>query len=124
MAESVRSDIHETDLSNETVSSPPYWQTEHHDSSGDGKTQSARHSGSTMSLHKRYSEFDTLRSHLSHTFPNSKQSLPKLPPKSALQKFQPKFLEKRREGLEYFLNCVICNPEFSASVIMKEFMFS
>lgn len=68
----------------------------------------------------RYSEFDTLRENLCHTFPNSKAALPKLPPKSALRmnlihfskchysnsmadKFQTKFIEKRLEGLQYFL---------------------
>ncbi|KAJ5475126.1 hypothetical protein N7539_008192 [Penicillium diatomitis] len=38
-------------------------------------------------------------------------------------KFRPKFLETRRVGLEYFLNCVLLNPEFSSSPIVKDFLF-
>ena len=55
-------------------------------------------------------------------------------------KFRAKFLEKRRIGLAYFLkfvpslylsgslltccSCVLLNPEFSGSPVLKEFIFS
>lgn len=80
--------------------------------------------GGPMTIRKRYSEFDELRSRLIQAFPQStKSSLPPLPPKSAIYKFRPKFLERRREGLAYFLNCVMLNPEYAGSTIVKDFVF-
>jgi len=80
--------------------------------------------GGPMIIRKRYSEFDELREKLVAAFPQSKSALPALPPKSLMHKFQPKFLEKRRVGLMYFLNCVMLNPEFAGSAILKDFIFS
>lgn len=80
--------------------------------------------GSPMTIRKRYSEFDELRNKLLRAFPNStKTSLPPLPPKSAIYKFKPKFLEKRRQGLAYFLNCVMLSPQYASSIIVKDFIF-
>ncbi|KAJ9502412.1 hypothetical protein H2202_002478 [Exophiala xenobiotica] len=80
--------------------------------------------GGPMTIRKRYSEFDELRSKLIKAFPHStNSSLPPLPPKSAIYKFRRKFLEKRREGLAYFLNCVMLNPEYAGSTIVKDFIF-
>ncbi|KAM3454453.1 hypothetical protein NHJ6243_008862 [Beauveria neobassiana] len=59
--------------------------------------------GSYMNVRKRYSEFDTLRYRLMKSFPNFDAAVPSLPPKSVISKFRPKFLEKRRAGLQYFL---------------------
>jgi hypothetical protein len=56
-----------------------------------------------MNIRKRYSEFDDFRQKLTSSFPNFKAAVPELPPKSAIFKFRPKFLEKRRAGLQYFL---------------------
>ncbi|ETS81973.1 hypothetical protein PFICI_06975 [Pestalotiopsis fici W106-1] len=81
-------------------------------------------SGSYMNIRKRYSEFDDLRWRLMRTFPNFEAAVPELPPKSLISKFRPRFLEKRRAGLQYFLNCIMLNPEFSGSPVLKEFMFS
>ncbi|KAI0546498.1 Phox-like protein [Xylaria curta] len=81
-------------------------------------------SGSTMYIRKRYSEFDDLRWRLMRTFPGFEAAVPELPPKSLISKFRPKFLEKRRAGLQYFLHCIMLNPEFSGSPILKEFLFS
>lgn len=79
--------------------------------------------GSPMVIRKRYSEFDELRSNLLRAFPDSTDtSLPPLPPKSAIYKFKPKFLEKRRAGLAYFLNCVMLSPQYASSIIVKEFI--
>ncbi|KAK4129356.1 Phox-like protein [Parathielavia appendiculata] len=80
--------------------------------------------GSRMNIRKRYSEFDDLRRWLVQTFPNFEAAVPALPPKSVLKRFQPRFLEKRRAGLQYFLNCILLNPEFSGSPVLKEFLFS
>lgn len=56
-----------------------------------------------MNIRKRYSEFDALRYRLMKSFPNFDAAVPSLPPKSVISKFRPKFLEKRRAGLQYFL---------------------
>ncbi|XXH05650.1 Protein required for ethanol metabolism [Hypoxylon texense] len=60
-------------------------------------------SGSYMNIRKRYSEFDDFRWRLIRTFPNFEAAVPELPPKSIISKFRPRFLEKRRAGLQYFL---------------------
>lgn len=79
--------------------------------------------GSPMIIRKRYSEFDELRNNLLRAFPDSTStSLPPLPPKSAIYKFKPKFLEKRRAGLAYFLSCVMLSPQYASSIIVKEFI--
>jgi hypothetical protein len=115
---------------------------------------------STCSCWPRYSEFYDLREKLVAAFPHSKSALPALPPKSFVcmgegfqnwvskltavlrtDRFQRKFLEKRRSGLSYFLkyvrvhclvarekltefSCVMLNPEFAGSAIVKEFIFA
>lgn len=69
--------------------------------------------GGFFTIRKRYSEFDKLRRNLEQTFPNAGPALPPLPPKSTLKRFQPKFLEKRKLGLSYFLRYVRPNCEIS-----------
>lgn len=76
-----------------------------------------------MHIQKRYNDFFTLREHLTMTFPLSDASIPPLPPKGVVAKFRPNFLERRKKGLQYFLNCVVLNPEFSRAPVMKEFLF-
>ncbi|KAI9837375.1 MAG: PX domain-containing protein ypt35 [Thelocarpon superellum] len=80
--------------------------------------------GGAMTIRKRYSEFDELRRRLLQTFPHAKAAMPDLPPKSAFWRTQSKFLENRRVGLSYFLNCIMLNPEFSGAPILKEFLFA
>ncbi|KAI2601910.1 Phox-like protein [Hypoxylon sp. NC1633] len=80
--------------------------------------------GSYLNIRKRYSEFDDFRWRLIRTFPSFEAAVPELPPKSIISKFRPRFLEKRRAGLQYFLNCILLNPEFSGSPVLKEFLFS
>ncbi|KAH8899332.1 Phox-like protein [Thozetella sp. PMI_491] len=80
--------------------------------------------GSYMNIRKRYSEFDDFRRRLIQTFPGFEAAVPVLPPKSVIAKFRPQFLEKRRAGLQYFLNCILLNPEFSGSPVLKEFLFA
>ncbi|KAF4438106.1 PX domain-containing YPT35 [Fusarium acutatum] len=80
--------------------------------------------GSYMNIRKRYSEFDDFRYRLVQTFPGFEAAVPALPPKSVISKFRPRFLEKRRAGLQYFLNCILLNPEFSGSPVLKEFLFA
>ena len=59
-----------------------------------------------MNIRKRYSEFDEFRRQLVQSFPNSEAAMPALPPKSVISRFRPRFLEKRRAGLQYFLKWV------------------
>ncbi|RGP79600.1 hypothetical protein FLONG3_2348 [Fusarium longipes] len=66
--------------------------------------------GSFMNIRKRYSEFDDFRYRLVQTFPGFEAAVPALPPKSVISKFRPRFLEKRRAGLQYFLKCVYQRP--------------
>ncbi|CAK7201313.1 hypothetical protein SEUCBS139899_004016 [Sporothrix eucalyptigena] len=82
--------------------------------------------GHSFCIYKRYSEFDTLRKRLVASFPQARGggALPPLPPKSVLGKFRPEFLEKRRLGLQYFLNCILLNPEFAGSPVLRDFLFS
>ncbi|ETN36954.1 uncharacterized protein HMPREF1541_07942 [Cyphellophora europaea CBS 101466] len=80
--------------------------------------------GGPLTIRKRYSEFVDLRYRLNKNFPQStRTSLPPLPPKSAIYKFRPSFLEKRRQGLAYFLTCVMLNPEYAGSDAVKDFIF-
>jgi len=80
--------------------------------------------GGPLIIRKRYSEFYDLREKLAAAFPQSKPALPALPPKSIIYRFQQKFLEKRRSGLSYFLTCVMLNPVFAGSAIIKDFIFA
>ncbi|KAK7754979.1 hypothetical protein SLS62_003063 [Diatrype stigma] len=63
--------------------------------------------GGYLNIRKRYSEFDDFRWRLIRTFPGFEAAVPELPPKSFISKFRPRFLEKRRAGLQYFLKCVL-----------------
>lgn len=79
--------------------------------------------GGKMYISKRYSEFDRLRQDLVRAYPYFRAAMPTLPRKSVISKFRPKFLEERRSGLQYFLNCVLLNPEFAGSPILEQFLF-
>ncbi|KAK4672321.1 hypothetical protein QC763_102080 [Podospora pseudopauciseta] len=80
--------------------------------------------GPRINIRKRYSEFDDLRKKLIMTFPGFEAAVPELPPKSLVKRFKTGFLEKRRGGLQYFLNCILLNPEFSGAPVVREFLFS
>lgn len=78
--------------------------------------------GAQFTVRRRYSDFVILRDKLKVTFPRSLASLPELPPKSVVSKFRKEFLEKRRAGLSYFLTCILLNPEFAGSPLVKDFL--
>ena len=80
--------------------------------------------GGDMTIRKRYSEFDQLRENLVRAFPHAEAMIPELPRKSVVSRFRPRFLEARKAGLSHFLNCILLNPEFAASPILKDFIFS
>jgi hypothetical protein len=74
-----------------------------------------------MNIRKRYSEFDDLRKRLILTFPNFEAAVPALPPKSVLKRFQPRFLEKRRAGLQYFLKyATLLQAESSKALLLTQ----
>ena len=80
--------------------------------------------GGDLELRKRYSEFDQLRADIIRSFPLAEAMIPQLPRKSVVSRFRPKFLESRKQGLNHFLNCILLNPEFAASPVLKDFIFS
>lgn len=75
--------------------------------------------GTALYSRKRFSDFITLRKMLKKAFPRLRQVIPKLPPKTVVGKFRSKFLEKRRQSLEYFLACVLLHPTLGGSVIVR-----
>lgn len=75
-----------------------------------------------ITIHKRYSEFVSLRQRLWYAFPQQRKGIPELPPKSVVSKFRESFLESRRKGLEYFLLTILLNPVFAQSPIVKDFV--
>ncbi|TKA28142.1 hypothetical protein B0A50_04113 [Salinomyces thailandicus] len=80
--------------------------------------------GGDLELRKRYSEFDQLRVDLVRSFPHAEAMIPQLPRKSVVSKFRARFLEHRKQGLNHFLSCILLNPEFAASPVLKGFIFS
>lgn len=62
--------------------------------------------GGQMTINKRYSEFDRLHENLVKSFPHAAASIPELPRKSIVSRFRPKFLEKRKDGLNHFIKWV------------------
>ncbi|KAG8623021.1 hypothetical protein KVT40_007997 [Elsinoe batatas] len=80
--------------------------------------------GAPFTIRKRFSEFDKLRSDLVRAFPHAEASIPPLPRKSVISRFRPKFLDARKAGLSHFLHCILLNPEFAGSPILRDFVFS
>ncbi|KAK9249507.1 Phox homologous domain-containing protein [Lipomyces tetrasporus] len=80
--------------------------------------------GRTIRFRKRYSEFCQLQNAISDEFPLLRAAIPGLPPKSIISKFRPAFLEERRRGLEYFMACIVLNPVFAGSTVVKDFISS
>ncbi|KAF1912660.1 Phox homologous domain-containing protein [Ampelomyces quisqualis] len=80
--------------------------------------------GGPMKIRKRYSEFEDLHQKLVQTFPYAVSSMPQFPPKSVISRFRPRFLERRKLSLGHWLNCVLLNPEFAGSPVLKDFLFS
>ncbi|PPQ93588.1 hypothetical protein CVT25_005468 [Psilocybe cyanescens] len=92
--------------------------------------------GTTMHVLKRYSAFEELRANLKRTLPvrgslfsiplvNDLSQislfplLPSLPPKSALGRFRPAFLDSRRKLLQFFLASVLLHPEIGGRDVVR-----
>ncbi|EPQ56760.1 Phox-like protein [Gloeophyllum trabeum ATCC 11539] len=68
--------------------------------------------GTVIHAHKRFSDFEKLYTNLLLTLPRNLHHLvPQLPPKSALAKYRPTFLDKRRRLLEHWLAAVLLHPD-------------
>ncbi|KAL4957844.1 hypothetical protein BDW69DRAFT_191343 [Aspergillus filifer] len=74
--------------------------------------------GGTITVRMRYSEFDDLRHKLVKSFPHAKNALPALPPKSVVSG-----ISTRRSTNKHLSSCVLLNPEFSSSPIVKDILF-
>jgi len=75
----------------------------------------------------RYSEFDRLRENLVKAFPHAEASIPKLPRKSIVSRFRPRFLEQRKNGLSHFIRYVfknVCWSHFANTACMTAVFFS
>uniref|UniRef100_A0A060TE11 Endosomal/vacuolar adapter protein YPT35 n=1 Tax=Blastobotrys adeninivorans TaxID=409370 RepID=A0A060TE11_BLAAD len=86
------------------------------------ESDDANKTGTRIRVHRRYSEFVKLREALMSRYKKRVNEIPSLPPKSMVLRFEPKFLETRRQGLEYFLLCVLLNPIFSHDDLVKQFV--
>ena len=63
--------------------------------------------GKTLEAERRYSEFQTLRRAIGKYYPALAELLPELPEKKAFGRFRDSFVEKRRAGLEEFLEAML-----------------
>jgi hypothetical protein len=78
--------------------------------------------GGYMTVIRRYSEISKFRDELVAQYPDRRNEIPQLPPKTMVARFRPQFLEQRRKQLEYFLMCVVLNPAFASSAAVKRFV--
>lgn len=77
--------------------------------------------GAVLRFQRRYSEFDALRNTLIKEFSGRGLSIPELPAKALVARFDGRFLEERRKGLEYFLQQLLLNPEYADSYALRAF---
>ncbi|KDR79566.1 hypothetical protein GALMADRAFT_243664 [Galerina marginata CBS 339.88] len=81
--------------------------------------------GTTMHVLKRYRAFEELREALKKTLPPSLlPSIPALPPKSALGRFRPAFLDSRRKLLQFFLVRVLLHPEIGGREVVRRWVLT
>ncbi|SAL95330.1 hypothetical protein [Absidia glauca] len=76
--------------------------------------------GTPITIRKRYSDFVHVRQQLIKLHPN--KTLPKLPPKKLVKKFDPVFVEQRRRELEYFFRYIVLHPTFGSSTVVKQWI--
>ncbi|OLY81771.1 Sorting nexin MVP1 [Smittium mucronatum] len=76
-------------------------------------------SGGNITVLRRYSDFVNLRFMLTVEYPLFRTRIPKLPPKRVLRNFDPQFLQKREQSLQYFLAYVVLHPVLGSSVYVE-----
>jgi len=78
--------------------------------------------GPVIVLRRRYTDFIKLRDELRRSFPLLRQTIPQLPPKNVISKFEPHFLDRRRARLQYWLKTVMLHPVLGNSAPLKEWV--
>ncbi|KAI8340570.1 hypothetical protein BC941DRAFT_417586 [Chlamydoabsidia padenii] len=78
--------------------------------------------GAPITIRKRYSDFVNIRQQLIKLYPPMASSLPKLPPKKIVKKFDPTFVEQRRRELEYFFKYIVLHPTLGSSTAVKQWI--
>lgn len=79
--------------------------------------------GTTMHILKRYSAFEELHDTLKRSLPHILlPSLPALPPKAALARFRPAFLDSRRKLLQFWLASVLLHPELGGRDVVRSWV--
>ncbi|TDL21902.1 Phox-like protein [Rickenella mellea] len=77
----------------------------------------------TLHAHKRYSAFVQLYASLRRTLPQTLLSqIPPLPPKAALAKFRPTFLDRRRRMLQHWLSAVLLHPDIGGCQAVRDWV--
>ncbi|PCH44083.1 Phox-like protein [Wolfiporia cocos MD-104 SS10] len=81
--------------------------------------------GTVIHVHKRYSAFAELHARLRATLPEDQQRfVPTLPPKHALAKFRPTFLDQRRRLLQHWLSSVMLHPDIGGCQAIREWVMN
>ncbi|PPR05201.1 hypothetical protein CVT24_010301 [Panaeolus cyanescens] len=76
--------------------------------------------GTSMHILKRYTAFEELDHALRTTVPRTLLPfIPTLPPKSALARFRPAFLDKRRKLLQFWLASVLLHPDLGGRDVVR-----
>ncbi|QRW03379.1 hypothetical protein RhiLY_02378 [Ceratobasidium sp. AG-Ba] len=79
--------------------------------------------GVTIHLHKRYNSFVKLHRSLRRTLPpDVVHSIPSLPPKNALAKYRPAFLDSRRRKLQTWLATVLMHPDMGGCPAIRQWI--
>ncbi|KAG8878045.1 hypothetical protein FRB97_002832 [Tulasnella sp. 331] len=79
--------------------------------------------GQEVQVLKRYSAFETLNDALRTALSSAlHHHIPPLPTKNALAKYRSKFLDRRRQGLQAWLNAVLLHPEIGGHGLCKRWV--
>ncbi|KAF8597657.1 hypothetical protein BDV93DRAFT_610266 [Ceratobasidium sp. AG-I] len=79
--------------------------------------------GATIHLHKRYNSFVKLNDALRHSLPPDViHNIPTLPPKNALAKYRPAFLDSRRRKLQTWLAGVLMHPDIGGCPAVRQWI--
>ncbi|SAM00212.1 hypothetical protein [Absidia glauca] len=78
--------------------------------------------GTPITIRKRYSDFVNMRQQLIKLYPPMASSIPKLPPKKIVKKFDPAFVEQRRRELEYFFKYIVLHPTLGSTSAVKQWI--
>lgn len=80
---------------------------------------------STLTVDRRYTDFEWLHNHLLSRFPPPVLVVPQLPKKKYLnstKRFHPDHVEERRRALERYLNCLARHPVLRSEEVVMLFL--